>query len=547
VESTPYLHVGKVINSRYRLITPFGSGPFTQVYLADDIRVRKQTIVKVFDETDIGGENFQNDFQTILTDLARTNHPNLIKILDWSSGETPYVVTEFFGGGDLRGMMQRDRMLSVAQITFIMMEILKGISHLHERGKVHGGLKPENIIFNLNGELKISDTGMRALLSIHSSSELDAEEPYLSPELTAGESLSPADDVFAIAVILNELIDLKLTQNKSTDEVQKIDSEILQELKSAFANALTAKASDRPGANALLKIISELNTRNAKPALLPVESSLNLNLLEKFNDQPEVIDIGRKPDLKARVRKLMLYLKSHLRRWLWLLVMGILVVGVTLLINSGNTEEKISVQAVPETSGLLASELIDQFDDYWALEEALTRKDGTQNGEILRTIPGPGVELEKGETLTYFVSLGPELRNIPIGLTGLTVDEAESILLGARLRLGQISQVPNEKIAVGLVIGPATPMTELPTGSEVDIQISAGPELRTIPDALIGRAYDSVETAIVLEGLQVEKTEVFHPTIKSGIVIRLEPESGSLVLRDEVVEIFVSRGPEIVE
>ena len=47
----------------------------------------------------------------------------------------------------------------------------------------------------------------------------------------------------------------------------------------------------------------------------------------------------------------------------------------------------------------------------------------------------------------------------------------------------EISQVPNEKIAIGLVIGPATSSTELPTGSEVDIQISSGPELRTIPDS----------------------------------------------------------------
>ena len=202
---------------------------------------------------------------------------------------------------------------------------------------------------------------------------------------------------------------------------------------------------------------------------------------------------------------------------------------------------------VPEVAGLQTADLINQVSDFWVLEEALTREDGTQNGEILRTIPAAGMELAEGEVLTYFVSLGPELRTIPLGLTGLTIDEAESILLESSLRLGATSEVPDEKVAIGLVIGPATSVTELPTGSEVDIEISSGPELRTVPETLVGRAYESVETAIVLEGLQVKRTEVFHPTIGLGIVIRVEPVSGSQVLADGVIEIFVSKGPEPIE
>ena len=547
MESSTYLHAGKVINNRYRLITPFGSGTLTQIYLADDIRVRKQTIVKVFDGTKLSGEDFQKNFQIRLQDLARTSHPNLIKILDWGSGESPYIVTEFLAGGDLRAMLQRDSSLSVAQITMIIMEVLEGISYLHERGKVHGSLKPENIIFNLAGDLKISDAGMRNISSLHSSEEYFAAGPYLSPELTSGEPLSPADDVYAIAAIFKELVDTKLPKNGSTGEAQEKDSETLQQLQAAFTSARSARPSERPSASSLLKIVSDLNIRNAKPALLPVESSLNLNLFKTFDGEPEVIDTDGKPNLKDRFSKGILYLKSHLRRWLWLLVMSALVVGIALMINSGNEEEVIRLQAVPEVAGLQTADLINQFGDYWDLEEALTREDGTQNGEILRTIPAAGVELAEGEVLTYFVSLGPELRAIPLGLTGLTIDEAESILLESRLRLGKTSEAPDEKIAIGLVIGPATLVTELPTGSEVDIQISSGPELRTVPEALLGRAYETAETAIVLEGLEAKRTDVFHPTIENGTVIRLEPASGSQVSAGGVIEIFVSKGTETIE
>tara|TARA_Y100000741_G_scaffold179627_1_gene136554 strand:+ start:379 stop:2022 length:1644 start_codon:yes stop_codon:yes gene_type:complete len=547
VESSTYLHAGKVINNRYRLITPFGSGTLAQIYLADDMRVRKQVIVKVFDGAKLSGEDFQKNFQASLQGLAQTSHPNLIKILDWGSGVTPYIVTEFFAGGDLRAMLQRDSSLSVAQITFILMEILKGTSYLHKRGKVHGGLKPENVIFNLTGDLKISDTGMRNISSLHSSSEFFTAGPYLSPELISGEPLTPADDVYAIAAIAKELLDTKLPESESTGEAQEKNSETLQQLKTAFTSVISLRASERPSASSLLGIVSELNIRNAKPALLPVQSSLNLNLFETFHGEEELIDIDRKPNLKDRFSKAILYLKSHLRRWLWLLIMSILVAGTALLINSGNEEEEIRLQAVPEVVGLQTTDLVNQFGNYWALEEALTREDGTQNGQILRTIPAAGVELAQGEVLTYFVSLGPELRTIPLGLTGLTIDEAESILLESRLRLGETSEVPDEVIPIGLVIGPTTSVTELPTGSEVDIQISAGPELRTVPEALVGRAYEPVETAIVLEGLQVKRTEVFHPAIGPGVVIRLEPASGSKVLPDGVIEIFVSKGPQTVE
>ena len=79
--------------------------------------------------------------------------------------------------------------------------------------------------------------------------------------------------------------------------------------------------------------------------------------------------------------------------------MAILIAGTAFLINSGNADEEIRVQTVPEVAGLQSLELIDQFDDYWVLEEALTREDGARNGEILRTIPTAGMELAEGKFL----------------------------------------------------------------------------------------------------------------------------------------------------
>ena len=552
MESSSYLHAGKVINGRYRLISPIGNGEFAQVYLADDVRIRKQTVVKVFDGTFYETDEFIEDFQNEMKSLSRSNHPNLVKILDWGLGENQYVVTKFIAGGNLRTMLERNAMLSVAQITFIIIEMLKGVSYLHEKGMAHGCIKPENIIFDINGELKITDSGIGRLYSRNYESKLTSEYPYISPEQRSGEYTNPQSDIFAIAIIFNELIETKLLQEQVTNKESKLESpnnssNILQDLRSAFSGALSNIPSERPRALELLNRLIQINRNNEKPSLLPIESSLNPSLFGGIAPKPELVDVETPNKLKAQFKRAILYLKAHLRRWSWLLVMASIVAGIAILINQNSEEEVIRTAVVPEISGLSASDLIEKVDDFWLLEEALTRKDGSQAGEILETIPPAGSELAEGEVLTYFLSLGSELQGIPIGLTGLTIEEAESALLGSRLRLGKISQVSHEEIATGLVIGPSIFISELPTGSEVDLNISSGPELRTVPTSLVGSIFESAETTIVLEGLQVRKTEIFHPTISSGVVIRLNPESGTPIMRDGVVEVFVSKGPEIIE
>ena len=120
----------EVINKCYRLDNSIRSGTLAQVYLADDIRVRKQTIVKVFDAPFRSGTTFKTIFQISLRDLARTSHPTSLKFWIGDQGDLLHVCTRILAGGDLRAMLQQDSSLSVAQITLIMMEILKGTSYL---------------------------------------------------------------------------------------------------------------------------------------------------------------------------------------------------------------------------------------------------------------------------------------------------------------------------------------------------------------------------------------------------------------------------------
>ena len=547
MEPSSLLHTGKVINSRYRLVTPIGHSPRAQAYLADDIRVRKQVIVKIFEQPLSRNDSNSEDFNNGLQSLSKSSHPNLLKVVDWGLGDHPYIVTDFLAGGSLRGMLSRNAILSGAQISFIGTEVLKGISYLHERGIVHGSLKPENILFDINGDTKLAEFGLYRKSSHNTDDEEVINNLYLSPEQRNGEILSPPSDVYSFALIIKELIEKQLVLGSSINEeeagTQNRNKETLNSLKAAIRGSFSENISDRLSASELLEKFTQISLKSENSSLLPVESGLNPDFFNQVPDQTELFDTVGKPNLKLRIKHTVLYLKARITRWVWLLLMGVLVTGMIIIINENDNEEDILSSLVPEVSGLTVEKLLEQVDGFWVLEEALTRQDGSEAGEILKTIPIEGTDLGEGEVLTYFISLGPELRTIPNGLAGLTVVEAESALLGARLQLGEVFEVSNEDITAGLVIGPSTLLDELPTGTEVDIDISSGPELRTVPNGLVGDTFELAETAIVLEGLQAQVVEVFHPNIGVGKVIGLDPESGTQIPRDAIVNILVSKGP----
>ena len=84
----------------------------------------------------------------------------------------------------------------------------------------------------------------------------------------------------------------------------------------------------------------------------------------------------------------------------------------------------------------------------------------------------------------------------------------------------------------------------MPTGSPVDLFISSGPELRTVPDNLVGNSFEEAETLIVLEGLKILSLQTYDPDAPEGIIIATNPSSGKELLRDSFVELTVSLGPE---
>ena len=174
---------------------------------------------------------------------------------------------------------------------------------------------------------------------------------YLSPEQRNGEILSPPSDVYSFALIIKELIEKQLVLGSSINEeaagTQNRNKETLNSLKAAIRGSFSENISDRLSASELLEKFTQISLKSENSSLLPVESGLNPDFFNQVPDQTELFDTVGKPNLKLRIKHTVLYLKARITRWVWLLLMGVLVTGMIIIINENDNEEVKRVGTIP--------------------------------------------------------------------------------------------------------------------------------------------------------------------------------------------------------
>lgn len=213
-----------LLNGRYKLLQPIGSGGMSVVYKALDEMLERTVSVKILRESYTDDEDFRNRFRQEAKAAANLSHPNIVTVYDFGIDQNQvFIVFEFVDGTDLKSLIRKFGYFKVDDAIALMTQACAGLGYAHRAGIVHCDIKPHNMLVSSDNRLKITDFGIaRALATIHpdEKSEVVWGSPhYFSPEQAAGGAPSPSSDVYSLGVILYEMLTgrLPFEANEATE------------------------------------------------------------------------------------------------------------------------------------------------------------------------------------------------------------------------------------------------------------------------------------------------------------------------------------------
>jgi len=206
--------VGTTIDDRYLIERELGQGGMSQVYVALDLKLKRQAVViKILSEALVHDSYARQKFEQEVEALLRIDHPGVVRVLDVGklADERPYIVMPYVDGETLRLQIPAEGM-NLNRVASILKQIGAALEHVHEKGIFHRDLKPENIVIKRDadsvvlldfGIAKVKDSVV-APSTAHGASV--GTLLYMSPEQLRGEDVTAASDIYSMSLIAYELV-----------------------------------------------------------------------------------------------------------------------------------------------------------------------------------------------------------------------------------------------------------------------------------------------------------------------------------------------------
>ncbi len=201
---------GRLFDGRYRIERPIGQGGMARVYLAEDTSLHRPVAIKVLDSRHADDDQFVERFAREARAAAGLNQPNIVSIYDrGSAGGAYYIVMEYVEGRTLKDVIDQEGPLAPRRAVDLVLQLLAGLRHAHQRGVVHRDVKPHNVIIQPDGRLKVMDFGIARAQGRGDMTEAGSiigTAQYLAPEQARGLPVGPPGDLYATGVVLYEML-----------------------------------------------------------------------------------------------------------------------------------------------------------------------------------------------------------------------------------------------------------------------------------------------------------------------------------------------------
>lgn len=279
--------VGKTIAEKYLLEKVIGSGGMGSVYAGKHTGLGRSVAIKVMNSDIVTDKTAEARFIREAKTAAKLDHPNAVTIHDFGTIESggAFIVMEYINGQTLRKYLATNGPLSLEQTLEWFIPICEVIETAHQRGIIHRDLKPENIMLKTVGNdviIKVVDFGLAKLTGgddvsqkLTKTGEFMGTPQYMAPEVYDGETADNRADIYALGIILYEMLTGKVpfsgsVQNiisghlfKEPAPITSIKSDLPQELDEVLKLALEKKRDERiPNAMSLANAFKKVTQQN---------------------------------------------------------------------------------------------------------------------------------------------------------------------------------------------------------------------------------------------------------------------------------------------
>lgn len=193
---------------KFEIIACIKENDYASVYRAKHVFLDTEILLKTLETKSLRDPMLLDRFRKEAKILARLDHPNIIKVMDFGVRDTRFYISfEYFKGINLRHFLDASSGYTITKEQ-ILAQIVDALEYAHSAGVIHRDLKPENILLNASGTVKIADFGLALSGSDPSRADISpviGTPAYMSPEQTRGESLTGKTDLFSLGIIIFEL------------------------------------------------------------------------------------------------------------------------------------------------------------------------------------------------------------------------------------------------------------------------------------------------------------------------------------------------------
>ena len=540
--------VHRILHQRYELQELIGGGGMADVYRARDKLLDRPVAVKILHEQFRSDREFIDKFHREAQAAARLSHANIVNIYDVGvEGDEHYIVMEYVPGSTLKDLIRQQGHLPADQALHIAGDIARALSHAHANNLVHCDIKPHNILMMPDGSAKVADFGIARAVTESTmtyTGNIVGSVHYFSPEQAKGTMITPKSDVYALGVVLYEMLTGVLPFTGETPvsiavqhlqdmprSVREIDPSLPPIVEAIVSRTMNKAPEDRPTSAELVEelrqaeqVISSGHVTEPDPYATQVMPRVRQADVERVRQQEDF-------DEDAEEENSIFKSKKFVAGLLVVLLMGFFA-GAFMSFGKFWSTAEVTVPDVTGKPMALARQILE--DQKLRVNIAEVYDATVPAGTVVSQTPEAGSKVKEERTVTINVSRGGEELEMP-DLLGLDRADAEIKLKKMGLKLGSVYEKFSDE-EEGTVIGQEPRSgTKISKGQTIDITISKGKKVKkvTVPNVK-GGTLSAAEGTLKGKGLSVvvekrESSQAPGTVISQSPAADSEVESGSTV------------------